>query len=68
MPGNFFKFLSSADLFQHSFFSSKYFFKNNIRLSNSLDPVQAQRSVGTDLGPNCLQRSSADVEIPLEKI
>ena len=26
---------------------------------NSLDPNQAQRFVGPDLGPNCLQRLSA---------
>ena len=29
-------------------------------MSNSLDPDQVRRSVGTDLGPNCLQRLSAD--------
>ena len=28
--------------------------------SNSLDPDQARRFVGPDLGPNCLQRLSAD--------
>ena len=27
---------------------------------NSLDPDQAQQVVGPDLGPNCLQRLSAD--------
>ena len=27
----------------------------NIRVSNSLDPDQARRFVGPDLGPNCLQ-------------
>ena len=68
MLGNFSWVLSSADPFQHSFFFSKYSFKNNIRLSNSLDPDQAQRSVRTDLGPNGVQRSSADVKIPLAKI
>ena len=31
-----------------------------MRVSNSLDPDQARRFVGPDLGPNCLQRSSAD--------
>ena len=30
------------------------------RVSNSLDPDQARRFVGPDLGPNCLQRSSAE--------
>ena len=28
-------------------------------MSNNLDPVQARRSVGPDLGPNCLQMLSA---------
>ena len=27
---------------------------------NSLDSDQARRSVGTDLGPNCLQKRSSD--------
>ena len=36
------------------------FFKT-IRVSNSLDPDQARHFVGSDLGPNCLQRLSADV-------
>ena len=31
-----------------------------VRISNSLDPYQAQRLVGPDLGPNCLPRLSAD--------
>ena len=30
------------------------------RVSKSLDPDQAQHFVGPDLGPNCLQRLSAD--------
>ena len=29
-------------------------------MSNKLDPDQARRIVGPDLGPNCLQRFSAD--------
>ena len=29
-------------------------------MSNSLDPDQARQNVGPDLGPNCLQRLSAD--------
>ena len=33
---------------------------NIIRVSNSLDPEQARHCVGPDLGPNCLQRLSAD--------
>ena len=35
-------------------------FRNTIRVSNSLDPDQARHFVGPDLGPNCLQRLSAD--------
>ena len=31
-----------------------------IRVSTSLDPDQVRCSVGPDLGPNCLQRLSAD--------
>ena len=29
-------------------------------MSNSLEPDQARRNVGPDLGPNCLPRLSAD--------
>ena len=39
---------------------SKNYLRNSIRVSNSLDPDQAQHFVGPDLGPNCLQRLSAD--------
>ena len=39
---------------------SKNFIRNTIRVSNSLNPDQAQHFVGPDLGPNCLQRLSAD--------
>ena len=39
---------------------SKISFRNTIRMSNSLDPDQARLFVGPDLGPNCLQRLSAD--------
>ena len=34
-------------------------------VSNSLDPDQAQHSVGPDLGSNCLQRSAADDKSPI---
>ena len=34
---------------------------NTIQVSNSLDPDQARHFVGPDLGPNCLQRLSADI-------
>ena len=39
---------------------SKKKFRNIIRVSNGLDPDQDRHSVGPDLGPNCLQRLSAD--------
>ena len=46
------------------FFSKTAFFKNslrnNIRVSNSLDPNQTRQLVGPDLGPNFLPRLSAD--------
>ena len=34
---------------------------NTIQVSNCLDPDQARHFVGPDLGPNCLQRLSADI-------
>ena len=36
-------------------------FFNTIQVSNSLDPDQALHFVGPDLGPNCLQKLSADI-------
>ena len=51
--------LSPADFFSKLTFSKKSF-RNTIRVSNGLDPDQDQRSVGPDLGPNCLQRFTAD--------
>ena len=36
------------------------FFRNAFEVSNSLDPDQARHFVGPDLGPNFLQRLSAD--------
>ena len=39
-------------------------FSDTIRLSNSLDPDQDQRSVCPDLGPDCFQRLSADEKVP----
>ena len=35
-------------------------FRNTIGVSNSLDPDQARHFVEPDLGPNCLQKLSAD--------
>ena len=52
----------SVDFF--SFFKINFYFQNSfgntIRVSNSLDPDQDRHCVGPDLGPNCLQRLSAD--------
>ena len=44
--------------FKINFFENS--FRNTIRVSNSWDANQAQLFVGSDLGPNCLQRLSAD--------
>ena len=44
-----------ADFFLQSNFSKNYF-RNIIRVSNSLDLDQTRQNVGPDLGPNCLQR------------
>ena len=52
-------FLSSAEFFKINLFLKNYF-RNTIRVSNSLDPDQARHIVGPGLGPNCLQRLSAD--------
>ena len=39
---------------------SKNYFRNIIRMLNSLDPDQARHIVGPDLGPICLPWLSAD--------
>ena len=44
---------------------SKISLRNSIRVSNSLEPDQARHFVRPDLGPNCLQRLSADKIRPL---
>ena len=46
-------------IFLKSTFSKNYF-RNAIRMSNSLDPDQARHFDGPDLDPNCLQTVSAD--------
>ena len=46
--------LSSAAFFFKIIFLKKCF-RNTIGLPKSLDPDQDRRSVGPDLGPNCLQ-------------
>ena len=55
MLGNFKDFCRLQTFFNIVF--SQYSFGNNIKLSNSFDPGQARRSIGPDLGLNCLQRS-----------
>ena len=54
LQGNFACFLSTADFFQNHIFFLKNYFMNTIRVSNILDPYQAQRFVRPDLGPNLL--------------
>ena len=50
--------LVSADFFKIN--SKKNYFRITIRVSNGFDPDQDGYYVGPDLGPNCLQRLSAD--------
>ena len=61
MLGKYFIFVDVCWLFSKSNFSKNYF-RNTIRVTNSLDPDQTQRFVRPGLGPNCLQiqYSSAD--------
>ena len=54
-------FLPSADfIFQNSV-------RNTIRVPNGLYLDQDRRSVGTDLGTNCLQKLSADTKNAADK-
>ena len=48
--------LSSADFFQNSLFQKIISGTLAIGVSNNLDPDQDLQNVGSDLGPNCLQR------------
>ena len=57
--GNVLCFLSSADFFKVNFFE-KFFQEHYQSVKQFLDPDQARHFVGPDLGPNCLQRLSAD--------
>ena len=52
-------FLLSADFFQNQLFR-KIILGLPSECQTLLDPDQAQRFVEPDLGPNCLQRLSAD--------
>ena len=65
MLGNFACFFVVYGFFFFFFFFFKLTFSktsigNTIRVSNSLNPDQARHFVGPDLGPNCLQRLSAE--------
>ena len=51
------RFFSKSTFLKNSFSN---FNTNTIRVSNSLDPDQAQHFVEPHLGPNCLQKLSAD--------
>ena len=53
--------MSSAYFFSKTVFL-KHSFRNTFIVSNSFDPNQDLHLVGPDLGPNCLQRLSADKE------
>ena len=52
-------FLLSAEFFQNQLFR-KNSLMNTIRVSNSFNPDQTLHFVGPGLGPNCLQKLSAD--------
>ena len=56
--------LSSAGIFSKLTFL-KNSFRNTIGVSNGLDPDQDGHVVGPDLGPNCLQRLSADDKLAM---
>ena len=43
------------------------FFHDHYQNVKQLDPDQVQHSVGPDLGPNCLQRLSADDKVSTSK-
>ena len=61
--GNFLKNFAVCWFFSKLTFSKKSF-RNTIRVSNSLDPVQAWQNVRPGLGKNSLQRLSADDNQP----
>ena len=58
-PGNLSRFFVVWRIFSKSTFSKK-FFQEYDQSVKRLDPDQARSSVGPDLGPNCLQKLSAD--------
>ena len=48
-------------------FFKKKSFRNTIRVSNSLDPVQDRHNVGPDLGPDCLQDYQQTMKVAASK-
>ena len=62
MMGNFSLFFYRLQIFFNITFF-KIFSDDNVRVSNSLNSDQALHSIGPDLGPNCVQRSSTDDKI-----
>ena len=65
MLGNCACFFVVCEFFLKNQLFQKKSFRNTTRMSNSLDPDQAGHFVGPDLGPNCLQRLSAETKSPL---
>ena len=65
MLGSFSYFLVACCLFFKINFFKKFFQEH--RVSNGLNLDQDRHFVGRDLGPNCLQRLSADVKIAASK-
>ena len=57
--------LFSAVFFQNKPF--RYILTSSIEVPNGLDPDQDRHSVGPVLGPNCLQRLSADDKVIASK-
>ena len=60
MLGNFSCFCHLLTFFKINFSINSL--RITVRVSNSLDPDQDLHYVGPDLGPNCLQRLSADLQ------
>ena len=54
--------LSYAEVFQNVLFQNILLISKTIRVSDSLDPDQARHFDKPNLGPNCMQRVSAEVK------
>ena len=59
--------LSSVDFFSEKLTFSKISFRNTIRVSNGLIQMRTNVCVSPDLGPNCLQKLSAEDKSPLAR-